>query len=62
MDIFNFAPRRKPSHMVIVIMNHKYFSHIKDLSREQNIHLQPQTVFIDYEIATTTQALPFSQG
>jgi hypothetical protein len=39
--------------------------HIKDLSRQQNIHLQPHTVFIDYEIATlpqTTQPLPFFHG
>jgi hypothetical protein len=42
--------------MVIVIMNHIYFSHINDLSREQNIHLQPQTVFIDYEFATNNAA------
>ena len=30
--------------------------HIKDLSRQQNIHLQPHTVFIDYEIATNNAA------
>jgi len=34
----------------------RFFSHIKDLSRQQNIHLQPQTVFIDYEIATNNAA------
>ena len=39
--------------------------HTKDLSRQQNIHLQPHTVFIDYEIPTlpqSTQPLPFSHG
>ena len=34
----------------------RFFSHIKDLSRQQNLHLQPQTVFIDNEIATSNAA------
>jgi len=48
--------------MVIVIMNHIYFSHIKDLPREQNILLQPHTVFIDYENAKNYAATTVFPG
>jgi hypothetical protein len=40
----------------------RFFSHIKDLSRQQNIYLQPQTVFIDYEIATNNAATTVFPG
>ena len=40
----------------------RFFSHIKDLSRLQNIHLQPKTVFIDYEIATNNAATTVFPG
>lgn len=44
--VFGLLPGKDQTNFI------RFFCHIKDLSRQQNIHLQPKTVCIDYEIAT----------